>query len=432
MPDVPLHTDPPADPARRRAVVSRFDFHAAVQVYRAFPVLVIAEGLDGQRQQGRPLFGEHGRDLPFGGAMDARVGPVRFPMVQVGLRLLQAFEAHALQRGLLRMAHAALHLPFAIRVPHPAGHRDHAVVPQHVGVHGVDRGIVDVGLEHALAQVVEHHHARAAAQPAEGLLMQLGPGLRAGVEDQEANRLAAVAEGQHEQAHAAILAAVRIADHGAGAVIDLGLFAGRGLDHGAGFLGGAAGQLAHEALDALVAAREAAGVDQVLPDRHGVAATGEPQFDGVAMHGARAGRRRRRRRLLGGSHAKVGGHPDGRFCVDRVGADLVGESVAAVAVAPSASGWASPEPAGVANSAPKSVVTPMAGFAPGESASGIAGAGGGSATAPWVGGSPILVPIGLAAEPQHRLLLDRPPPFPAGRPWSSECAAATIPAAPAL
>src|SRR5580700_6347481 len=266
MPDVPLHTDPAADPPWRRTVVSRFDFDAAVQVYGAFPELVIAEGLDGQRQQGRPLFGEHGRDLPLSGAMDARVGPVGFPIVQVGLRLLQAFETQALERGLLRMAHSALDLALAIRVPHPAGHRDYAVVLQHVGVYGVDGGIVDVGLEHSLAKVVEHYHAGATAQATEGLLMQFGPGLRAGVEDQQTNRLATVAEGQHEQTRAAVLAAVRVADHGAGAVIDLGFFTDCGLDHSAGFLGGTAGQFTHEALDALVAAREAAGVDQVLPD----------------------------------------------------------------------------------------------------------------------------------------------------------------------
>src|SRR5450756_3144474 len=82
-----------------------------------------------------------------------------------------------------------------------------------------------------LAKVVEHYYSRAATQPAEGLLMQLGPGLRAGVEHQEADRLAAVAEGQHEQAHAAVLAAVRVADHRAGAIINLSLLTNRRLDH---------------------------------------------------------------------------------------------------------------------------------------------------------------------------------------------------------
>ena len=164
-------------------------------------------------------------------------------------------------------------------------------MPQHVRVHRVERGIVDIGLEYALAKVVEHDHSRAATQPAEGLLMQLGPGLRAGLEHQEADRLAAVTESQHEQAHAAILAAVRVADHGAGAVINLGLLTDRSLDHRTGFLGRAAEQFAYEALDALIAAGEAAGVDQILPDGHGVAAAGEPQFDGVAMHRTRTGRR---------------------------------------------------------------------------------------------------------------------------------------------
>ena len=76
--------------------------------------------------------------------------------------------------------------------------------------------------------------------------------------------------------------------HDAGLTI---IFARCGLDHGAGFFGRAAEHLAHEALDALVAA----GIDQVLPDGHGVAAPREPHLDGVAMHRAGAGRRRRRR-----------------------------------------------------------------------------------------------------------------------------------------
>src|SRR6266481_4597970 len=121
--------------------------------------------------------------------------------------------------------------------------------------------------------------------------MQLGPGLRAGLEHQEADRLAAVAEGQHEQTHASVLAAVRVADHGAGAVINLGLLTNRRLDHRAGFLGRAAEQFAYEALDALIATGEAAGVDEILPDGHGVAAAGEPQFDGVTMHRTSTGRR---------------------------------------------------------------------------------------------------------------------------------------------
>jgi hypothetical protein len=37
-------------------------------MHRALAVLAVAEGLDGQRQQGRLLLGEHDGDLPPGGA----------------------------------------------------------------------------------------------------------------------------------------------------------------------------------------------------------------------------------------------------------------------------------------------------------------------------------------------------------------------------
>ena len=66
-------------------------------MYGALAVLVIAEGLDGQRQQERPLLGEHDGDLPLGRAVDARVSPARFPVVQVGLGLIEAPEAKASQ-----------------------------------------------------------------------------------------------------------------------------------------------------------------------------------------------------------------------------------------------------------------------------------------------------------------------------------------------
>ena len=56
--------------------------------------------------------------------------------------------------------------------------------------------------------------------------MQFGPGARAGVEGEQANGLAAVAEREHEQARAPVAAGVRIADHRAAAVVDLRLLAG--------------------------------------------------------------------------------------------------------------------------------------------------------------------------------------------------------------
>ena len=60
---------------------------------------------------------------------------------------------------------------------------------QHVAIQRIERGIVDVRREHAFAQIVEHHDAHAATQPAERLLMQFGPDARAGAEDQQAHGL---------------------------------------------------------------------------------------------------------------------------------------------------------------------------------------------------------------------------------------------------
>ena len=123
-------------------------------------------------------------------------------------------------------------------------------------------------------------------------------------------------------------------------------------------------QLANEALDALIAAGEAAGIDQILPDRHGVAAAGEPQFDGVPMHGEGTGRRRR------GAVASSDATPES-VVTPTAGFALAGSAATAVAalmaasMLAAASGWALPGPAAVANSAPKSVVTSMAGFARG-------------------------------------------------------------------
>ena len=102
---------------------------------------------------------------------------------------------------------------------------------------------------------------------------------------------AAVAQRQHEQPRAPVLAGLRVAHHRAVAVIDLRFFAGRGLDHHASFRRWRSAQLADEALDAVVAAGEAVVVHQVLPDGHGVAAARQRQLDDFAVRLAGAGRR---------------------------------------------------------------------------------------------------------------------------------------------
>ena len=118
-------------------------------------------------------------------------------------------------------------------------------------------------------------------------------------------------------------------------------------------------QFVHKALDALIAAGEAAGVDQILPDRHGVAAAGEPKFDGVndAPH-------RRSPTLMAAAPLPPPGATPKSVVTSMAGFAWPGSATTAVATAAgtaamvrSASRGAPQESGGVANSAPKSMVT---------------------------------------------------------------------------
>jgi hypothetical protein len=59
---------------------------------RAFAVLVVAKGLQRQGEQRGPFFGEHGRDLSFGSAVNAGVSPALLPLIQIALRFFQTFK----------------------------------------------------------------------------------------------------------------------------------------------------------------------------------------------------------------------------------------------------------------------------------------------------------------------------------------------------
>src|SRR5690348_9568595 len=113
--------------------------------------------------------------------------------------------------------------------------------------------------------------------------MQFSPEARAGAEGKKADRLAAVAQGEDEQAGAAVLTCMGIPNHGAGAVINLGLFAGSGQDHDSGLRRLVSLELADEASNALIAAVETGVRYQVLPDGHGVAAATETEFDQLTI-----------------------------------------------------------------------------------------------------------------------------------------------------
>src|SRR5438093_9622777 len=176
-----------------------------------------------------PLFGEHRGDLALGGAVDAGVGPAGVPAIEIGLSRVELLEAQSLERG-LGMADGGFHLAFAVGITDATGQRDDAVVRQHVAVERIERGIVDVRREHALAEIVEDDDLHGAAKAAETLLVQLAPAVRARREGQQADALTAVAEREDEESRAAVLARARVAHHRAVAVIDLGFLAGRRAD----------------------------------------------------------------------------------------------------------------------------------------------------------------------------------------------------------
>ncbi len=95
---------------------------------------------------------------------------------------------------------------------------------QHIGIERVDLRIINVRRQHALAQVIQDHDARGSAQSAKSRLVQLGPDLSGGAEYQQPHGFPAMAQRHHEQPRAPVLSGLRIAHHGAGAVVHLRFF----------------------------------------------------------------------------------------------------------------------------------------------------------------------------------------------------------------
>ena len=146
------------------------------------------------------------------------------------------------------------------------------------------------------------------AQPAKRLLVQLGPAPGARREGQQADALAAIAQGEDEQPGPAVLARVGMPHHRAVAVVDLAFFPGGRHDHGVRLGGPLAPQRDDEAADAGVLGGEAVIVDEIAPDRHGVAAAAQGRLDQLAIRlagagGGRAPRRGRRAQRAGRSLA---------------------------------------------------------------------------------------------------------------------------------
>ena len=83
--------------------------------------------------------------------MDARVGPALVLVIEPRLRFFDRLEAKPAER-LLRVRDARLDLSLAVRIADPTRQCDRAVVREHIAIERIEQRIVDVGLEHALAQ----------------------------------------------------------------------------------------------------------------------------------------------------------------------------------------------------------------------------------------------------------------------------------------
>jgi len=205
------------------------------------------------------------------------------------------------------VADPGLDLAFPLVIADATREADDAVVREHVAVERIERRLVDVRGEHALFEVIEDDGPRRPAQPTEGAFVERRPRLGARLPHQQPHSLARVRERQDKQRGAAILAGLRMADHRAVAVVDLAFLAGRRDDDDARVGRRGPAQLPNEAPDAGVARGEADLVDQVLPDRHGIAADLHGGFDLVAI-------RRTRTRLRRTTRPRVGGHRRPRNC----------------------------------------------------------------------------------------------------------------------
>ena len=326
-----------ADGRRARGVVAVVHPHGGVVAHGAHQIAERREAQRRQRRQCCALLLEHGLHLALLPAVDARGGPAQLPVLQEVVLRPQRVEAPALERGGLGVLDRALHGPLAVGVAHPGRIGHAAVVRQHGGIHGVQLGLVQVGLDDAFLEVVQHDVAGGAAEVAEGLLVQLRPGLLAGLPHHTAEAPPRVAQRHDEQPRAAPALGDRVEGQRTLTVVDLRLFAGGELQ-AVELLGVTLAQPGHEALDAVVAVAKTVVVHQVLVHGHGVALQPRLGFDELAPGLARRGARQRGSRWPGwgnlsprrrGCRFSPGGQPGGIYTLSLKSA-LVGPDGLAV------------------------------------------------------------------------------------------------------
>ena len=156
------------------------------------------------------------------------------------------------------------------------------------GVDRVELGLVQVGLDDTLLEVVQRHVLRATAKVSKRALVQLGPDLLAGLPDHTAVAGPRVAQRGHEQARFAVPIGAWHSGGRAFSVVHLHLLAGQE-GQAVELFGLLVAQPGHKALDRVVLAGKALAVNQVLVDGHGVTTQAQLGFDGVSMRLAQGG-----------------------------------------------------------------------------------------------------------------------------------------------
>lgn len=265
-PRVPAHPHPPADILLRQLVIGPSHLDAAVLVHGAPPLVEAGEEREGERLQRRLLvLLEPLPHLHAGRPVDPRVGHRRLPVPKEPVLLAQAPEQATLERVVLDVIDAALHLALVLRVVRARGDDDRAVVPGELLHLGVQLGIEPVGVPDGGLQVVDPETGGDASERPERVLQAPDERLGRLARDGLAVALPGEAQRHPQNVRPPSPARLPLQDGRPLAEVHLRLLAGKAL-HAVHASGMDRAQAPHIALHRLVGAREAVLHHKVLVD----------------------------------------------------------------------------------------------------------------------------------------------------------------------
>ena len=189
---VPLHLDALADPAGRRAVVRGLDLDAAIEMHGALAVPVVAKRLERAAGRARAAPRQTSRRPGASSCRGCACRPSASPSDRDRPARPRASRSAAPCSGVFcAWPTPASTLPLRSGSRDATRQRDDAVVRQHVAIERIERRVVDVGREHALAQIVEDDDRDGATEATKGPLVQLRPDLRARLPREQPHALCA-------------------------------------------------------------------------------------------------------------------------------------------------------------------------------------------------------------------------------------------------